>query len=83
MDTMLVDCSGCGARGAACADCVVSVLLGAPAAAVGLAPAEVRALGTMAACGLLPPLRLAPTRPTRPRAAPPGGRTSAVALPFS
>ena len=28
METMLVDCFGCAARGPACSECVVSVLLG-------------------------------------------------------
>ena len=30
MNTMLIDCVGCAARGPACDDCVVSALLGAP-----------------------------------------------------
>ena len=59
MDTMLVDCNACAARGPACADCVVSVLLGVPDAEGGrLAADERRALDAMAAAGLLPPLRL-------------------------
>lgn len=59
MDTMLVDCNACAARGPACADCVVSVLLGVPDARPGgLAADERRALDAMAAGGLLPPLRL-------------------------
>jgi hypothetical protein len=34
---MIIDCDGCAVRGAACGDCVIGVLLGAPAAA---APAD-------------------------------------------
>lgn len=59
MDTMLVDCDTCTARGPACGECVVSVLLGAPRAEVDhLADDERAALDAMAAGGLLPPLRL-------------------------
>ena len=29
---MIIDCDGCGVRGSACGDCVIGVLLGAPAA---------------------------------------------------
>lgn len=78
METMLVDCNACAARGPACGECVVSVLMGAPdAAGSGLHPEEVRALDAMSAGGLLPPLRLvhvspvveeAPTRGVRRRA---------------
>lgn len=68
MDTMLVDCVGCTARGPGCSDCVVSVLLGVPEQdapeIAGLADDERSALEAMAAGGLLPPLRLA--RPVSP-----------------
>ena len=59
MDTMLVDCNACAARGPACGECVVSVLLGMPGAAEGggLAPDERAALDALAGGGLLPPLR--------------------------
>ena len=60
---MLVDCDTCRVRGPGCSDCVVSVLLGAPAAApaaVDLDAAQHRALGVLAASGLVPPLRLVP-----------------------
>ena len=30
---MIIDCDGCGVRGSACGDCVIGVLLGAPAPA--------------------------------------------------
>ena len=56
MNTMLIDCVGCAAKGPACDDCVVSALLGAPA----LADDERAALDVMAEGGLLPPLRLVP-----------------------
>ena len=35
---MLIDCDTCTARGAGCADCVVTVLLGAPPAELGTEP---------------------------------------------
>ena len=54
---MILDCDTCTARGPACGDSVVTVLLGAP-------PAwdvdEQRALGVLAVSGLVPPLRLVP-----------------------
>ena len=58
---MLVDCDTCQVRGPGCSDCVVTVLLGmpAPAAPVDLDDAQHRALGVLAASGLVPPLRLA------------------------
>jgi hypothetical protein len=74
---MMIDCDSCTARAsghlAACADCVVSVLLVRPG---GLAPHrawaepgspveldadERRALGVLADHGLVPPLRMEPT----------------------
>jgi hypothetical protein len=61
---MLIDCDTCAMRGPACADCVVSVLLGAPTAASGVRPeldgAEQAALAVLAGSGLVPPLRLVP-----------------------
>jgi hypothetical protein len=64
---MLIDCDACAARGPACADCAVSVLLGAPAAAVDsrveLDGAEQAALAVLAGSGLVPPLRLVPLPP--------------------
>lgn len=59
MDVMTVDCTRCAVRGPACGDCVISVLLGVPGELPGELDAdEQRALGLMAASGLLPPLRL-------------------------
>ena len=58
METFLVDCERCSARGAGCHDCVVSVLLGLPEGPA-LADDEREALAVLSAGGLLPPLRLA------------------------
>jgi hypothetical protein len=59
---MLIDCDVCAVRGPACGDCVVTVLLGAPAAGTGdgmeLDGAEQAALAVLAGSGLVPPLRL-------------------------
>ena len=60
---MTIDCGRCEMRGTGCHDCVITVLgprnvAGAPAAAPGhLGEAEVKALGVLAAAGLVPPLR--------------------------
>lgn len=67
MDVLRVDCSGCVARGPACDDCVVSVLLGAPRPRLDLDRDEQSALQALADGGLVPPLRLIPgARPVRP-----------------
>ena len=58
MDVLHVDCGTCRARGPACADCVVSVLLGPVPDALVLDDDEQAALRAMADSGLLPPLRL-------------------------
>lgn len=55
---MVIDCDGCSARGPACGDCVVTVLLGAPPDGVQLDETERRALAALADGGLVPPLRL-------------------------
>lgn len=55
---MHVDCVGCRARGPACADCVISVLLGPIPEGMQLDDQEQAALQVMAESGLLPPLRL-------------------------
>lgn len=72
--TLHVDCDSCSARGPACTDCVVTVLLGLPGPRVDLDGDEQEALSALAGSGLVPPLRLVPrTRPVRsvpaPRAA--------------
>jgi hypothetical protein len=60
MDTLHVDCDTCIARGLACGDCVITVLLGAPTTGLDLDPDERAALEALADSGLVPPLRLVP-----------------------
>lgn len=66
---MVIDCGRCEMRGADCQDCVVTVLGPAPGARFAaqspgyLPEAEVKALGVLAAAGLVPPLRLSLARP--------------------
>lgn len=60
MESLHVDCATCAARGPACADCVISVLLGAPAEGVDLDSDEQAALAALAESGMVPPLRLIP-----------------------
>ena len=61
---MEIDCGRCEMRGAGCQDCVITVLeprnvAGFSAEAPGYLPeAEVKALGVLAAAGMVPPLRL-------------------------
>jgi hypothetical protein len=61
---MLIDCETCVARDVACADCVVNVLLGSTLSSrtssvpVELDADERAAIGSLAAAGLVPPLRL-------------------------
>ena len=55
---MIIDCDGCAVRGRGCADCVVTVLLGAPPDGVQLDDTERQALAVLADGGLVPPLRL-------------------------
>lgn len=65
---MNIDCDSCAAKGPACGDCVVTVLLGAPPEGVELDEAEQRAIEALAESGLIPPLRLVPEhRPRRRR----------------
>ncbi|MHB2022434.1 MAG: hypothetical protein ACYCO3_03760 [Mycobacteriales bacterium] len=59
---MIIDCDTCEARGRACADCVVSCLLGGEATTTEMDDQEQAALGVLADFGLLPPLRLVPRR---------------------
>ena len=54
---MNIDCDSCAAKGPACGDCVVTVLLGAPPEGVELDEAEQRAIEALAEGGLIPPLR--------------------------
>ena len=60
MDVLHVDCHTCVARGTACSDCVVTVLLGASGSGVDLDSDEQAALKALAGSGLVPPLRLVP-----------------------
>jgi hypothetical protein len=56
---MLIDCDRCTMRDIACADCVVTVLLGPPGVArPGFDDDEEAALEVLADSGLVPPLRL-------------------------
>ncbi len=61
---MLIDCDTCQVRGAACGDCVVTVLLGLPAELgsdfLELDEVEQAAVNVLAEGGLIPPLRLVP-----------------------
>jgi hypothetical protein len=59
---MKIDCSRCEMRGAGCQDCVIAVLeprntAGSSATHGDLGEAEVKALGVLAAAGMVPPLR--------------------------
>jgi hypothetical protein len=69
---MLIDCDTCSVRGHGCADCVVTVLLGAPPAGVELDATEQAAISVLADHGLVPPLRLAHSGPAHSGAASPG-----------
>ena len=62
---MLVDCDSCAVRGPACGECVVSVLVGTPPTGVELDEAEQQALRHLADVGMVPHLRLVPTRTSR------------------
>jgi len=57
---VLIDCDDCVMRDLACANCVVTVLLGAPPGAVEVDDLEQRALAVLADSGLVPHLRLVP-----------------------
>lgn len=57
---MLIDCDSCVMRDLACADCVVTFLLGAPPGGVDVDDEERRALAVLADSGLVPHLRLVP-----------------------
>ncbi|MCO5967092.1 hypothetical protein [Actinoallomurus soli] len=53
---MLIDCDKCELRNVACADCVVPTMPVIPESGLDLGPLERRALGILAAEGLIPPL---------------------------
>lgn len=60
---MIIDCDTCMVRGAACGDCVVTVLLGTTPSGLDLDDGERLALDVLADSGLVPPLRLRPHPP--------------------
>jgi len=57
---MVIDCGICVVAGAACSDCIVTVLLGEPEflRAPEVAEDHIAAIGVLARSGLVPPLRL-------------------------
>jgi hypothetical protein len=71
---MLIDCSRCELRELACGDCLVTALPDRGAESGGAAAAgrwalgaqEMRALSTLAAAGLVPPLRFRPAQAMKP-----------------
>lgn len=88
---MIIDCDSCEVRGNACAECVIGVLLGAPAPSAGAAEGsdvpsgasivqldapERRALDVLADQGLVPRLRLV-AAPARRTSTDTNGCTSA------
>lgn len=67
-ESLIIDCDRCVVRSKdACADCVVSVLLGPPADAVSFDEPERAALDALADSGLVPPLRLVTDDTAAPR----------------
>jgi hypothetical protein len=69
---METDCDRCEMRGAGCQDCVITRIqprnvAGFPGTGPGhLTEAELKALGVLAAAGLVPPLRLSLPGTSRP-----------------
>jgi hypothetical protein len=57
---MLIDCDTCVVRGAGCPDCVVTVILNNPRPMLEVDADEYDAMESLAAAGLIPPLRLVP-----------------------
>ncbi len=64
---MVIDCDRCEARGLACRNCAVTVIVAEGPAGEGpagerteLGPAELRALTALANAGMIPPLRYVP-----------------------
>ena len=56
---MVIDCNACAAPRSACADCLVTAILG-PRVPVELVDAEVTAVDALVRAGLVRPLRLEP-----------------------
>lgn len=69
---MEIDCERCGMRGAGCQDCVITMLQPRNVTDFSgtgpgdLTEAETKALGVLAAAGLIPPLRLSLPGTSRP-----------------
>ncbi|HZQ33094.1 MAG TPA: hypothetical protein VFB19_15320 [Mycobacterium sp.] len=59
---MIIDCDNCAVRGAACKECVISVLIGVPEQSRSFNQEECAALEALADAGLAPRLRLVPIR---------------------
>jgi len=62
---VFIDCETCSVRGAACGECVVTVMLGVPSGTGSTVPVELdgaerTAIAVLAGSGLVPPLRLSP-----------------------
>ena len=57
---MVIDCGRCAVRGLGCGECVVSVVFGAAPEGVELDDDVHRALGVLAAGGLVPHLQVVP-----------------------
>jgi hypothetical protein len=92
---MIIDCDSCAVRGDACGDCVIGVLLGAPAPRaagseaenlpsgapkVQLDAPERRALDLLADQGLVPRLRLVAVPARRTLPGPDGRQTARDAV---
>jgi hypothetical protein len=83
---MEIDCGRCKMRGTGCQDCVVTVLeprnvASFSAEAPGyLGEAEVKALGVLAAAGMVPPLRLFLPGSTLPSSTPPNSTPPSSAI---
>lgn len=59
LTSLVIDCDSCLVRGDACADCVVSCLLGPPPPqGRRLDGEQVQAIDALSTSGLVPPLRL-------------------------
>jgi hypothetical protein len=65
---VLIDCDTCVVRGIGCHDCVVTVILNNPQPVLEMDASECDAVQSLAAAGLVPPLRLVPLVSPRPQA---------------
>ena len=70
---MLIDCNTCTARGSGCADCVVTVLLGAPPGWQGVDPVVVPLSGRSRSGGPEGPCDAAPGSTAEDVVVPPAG----------